>query len=100
MTTPIHQRGRYPRRALSSGDVGAVDPRIRLGGNLSLEFCRSLVAENNSELMAELASRVRNMLDEMQQNPHAHCNSAFLSVAGGITQFLEEMLLKIRRGAF
>jgi hypothetical protein len=83
----------------SKEELRTKQPILFQDGKLSQEFCRRLIAQKNSELMAELASRLRKILDEAQQNPHAQFNSAFLSVAGGITNFLEEMLAKMRRGA-
>lgn len=69
---------------------------------LSREFCRQVVAEKNSLLMAEVAFRLRKIrdLEEQEQRPATHVSSAFLVVVEVITEFLEEVLPRIRRSAF
>jgi response regulator RpfG family c-di-GMP phosphodiesterase len=52
-------------------------------------------AQKDSPLV-EVAPQLRKMLDEEQCNPQTPRNSAFLKVAEGVIQFLEEILEDVR----
>jgi DNA-binding response OmpR family regulator len=64
------------------------------------EFCRQLALKTDPLLMAKVTAELRKTLDRYLQNPDAKISPDVLNVAKAMTNFLEEMLARIRRSAF
>ena len=63
------------------------------------EFCRQLALKTDPLLMAKVTSELRKSLDRQVQNPDAEISPHVLNFAKAMTNFLEEMLARIRRRA-
>jgi hypothetical protein len=81
--------------------LGLSEDAVLLQGDDDLEeLCRQLAVKADPLLLAKVTSELRKVLDRHLQNPDAETSHDVLSVADGITNFLEEMLARIRRSAF
>jgi DNA-binding response OmpR family regulator len=89
-----------PGSGTAAGPGFRRDPIMVQQDELLDEFCRRLATDKDPLLMAKVASRLRMLLEEEQKSPDTHLSSSVLSIVEGITDFLEEMLARIRRSAF
>jgi len=100
-STIRNQRTSRPRSELSASApaAGKDSPIYRFppqDGELREELHKKVSAQKDSPPLVEVIPQLRKMLDEEQQHLQTPLNTAFLRVAEGVIQFLEEIFREIQ----
>jgi DNA-binding response OmpR family regulator len=100
-STDGHQKiSMHRREGLDSGTTvsqrSSVYPITSPDSNLRVDLDRRLATHKNSPQLAKVIPRLRKVLDEERLSSQTPREAGFLSVAGGVIGFLEEMFEGIR----